>query len=102
MLVITFSAAVQWWYCMHVLIYGQIVIVLLDKFMHAEKKRNKYLCALGILLFAKAHADQEGIFTFSQSDFANWVGIQQPHVSTCFDELELFDYIIKKKYRGAL
>lgn len=55
--------------------------------------KNSRLCALGILLFAKAHADQEGIFTFSQSDFANWVGIQQPHVSTCFDELELFDYI---------
>lgn len=55
--------------------------------------KNSKLCALGILLFAKAHADKDGIFTFSQSDFANWVGIQQPHVSTCFDELELFDYI---------
>lgn len=50
MLVITFSAAVQWWYCMHVLIYGQIVVVLLDKFMLTDKKRNKYLCALGILI----------------------------------------------------
>ena len=50
MLVITFSAAVQWWYCMHVLIYGQIVIVLLDKFMNTDKKKNKYLCALGILI----------------------------------------------------
>jgi hypothetical protein len=55
--------------------------------------KNSKLCALGILLFAKAHADKDGTFTFSQSDFANWVGIQQPHVSTCFDELELFDYI---------
>lgn len=50
MLVITFSAAVQWWYCMHVLIYGQIVVVLIDKFMNTDKKRNKYLCALGILI----------------------------------------------------
>lgn len=50
MLVITFSAAVQWWYCMHVLIYGQIVVVLIDKFMNTNKKRNKYLCALGILI----------------------------------------------------
>lgn len=50
MLVITFSAAVQWWYCMHVLIYGQIVIVLIDRFMNTNKKRNKYLCALGILI----------------------------------------------------
>lgn len=50
MIVITFSAAVQWWYCMHVLIYGQIVIVLIDKFMNTDKKRNKYLCALGMLI----------------------------------------------------
>ena len=46
MIVITFSAAVQWWYCMHVLIYGQIVLVLIDKFMNTDKKKNKYLCAI--------------------------------------------------------
>ena len=50
MIVITFSAAVQWWYCMQVLIWGQIVVVLVDKFMTTNKKRNKYLCALGILV----------------------------------------------------
>lgn len=50
MIVITFSAAVQWWYCMQVLIWGQIVVVLVDKFMNTSKKRNKYLCALGILI----------------------------------------------------
>lgn len=50
MLVITFSAAVQWWYCMDTLIWGQIVIVLIDKFMNTDKKRNKYLCALGLLV----------------------------------------------------
>lgn len=50
MIVITFSAAVQWWYCMQVLIWGQIVVVLVDKFMTTSKKRNKYLCALGILV----------------------------------------------------
>lgn len=50
MLVITFSAAVQWWYCMDTLIWGQIVIVLIDKFMNTDKKRNKYLCALGLLI----------------------------------------------------
>ena len=50
MIVITFSAAVQWWYCMQVLIWGQIVVVLVDKFMNTTKKRNKYLCALGILI----------------------------------------------------
>lgn len=50
MIVITFSAAVQWWYCMDTLLWGQIVIVLIDKFMNTDKKRNKYLCALGILV----------------------------------------------------
>lgn len=50
MIVITFSSAVQWWYCMQVLIWGQIVVVLVDKFMTTNKKRNKYLCALGILV----------------------------------------------------
>lgn len=50
MIVITFSAAVQWWYCMDTLLWGQIVIVLIDKFMNTDKKRNKYLCALGILI----------------------------------------------------
>ena len=56
---------------------------------------NSKLCALGILLFAKAHADEDGVFTFSQGDFAKWVGMQQPHVSKCLDELELFDYVEK-------
>lgn len=50
MLVITFSAAVQWWYCMDTLIWGQIVVVLIDKFMCTQKKRTKYLCAIGLLV----------------------------------------------------
>ncbi len=50
MIVITFSAAVQWWYCMDTLLWGQIVIVLIDKFMNTDKKIYKYLCALGILI----------------------------------------------------
>ena len=50
MLVITFSSAVQWWYCMDTLLWGQIAIVLINKFMNTDKKRNKYLCALGILI----------------------------------------------------
>lgn len=50
MLVITFSSAVQWWYCMDTLIWGQIAVVLIDKFMQTEKKRNKYLCAIGLLV----------------------------------------------------
>ena len=50
MLMITFSAAVQWWYCMDTLLWGQLVIVLINKFMNTEKKWVKYLCALGILI----------------------------------------------------
>lgn len=50
MLVITFSSAVQWWYCMDTLIWGQIAVVLIDKFMTTDKKRNKYLCAFGLLV----------------------------------------------------
>ena len=50
MLVITFSSAVQWWYCMDTLLWGQIAIVLIDKFMNTDKKINKYLCAIGVLI----------------------------------------------------
>lgn len=50
MIMITFSAAVQWWYCMDTLIWGQIAVVLIDKFMNVDKKWQKYLCAFGILV----------------------------------------------------
>ena len=50
MIVITFSAAVQWWYCMDTLLWGQLVIVLLNKFLKTDKKWVKYLCALGVLV----------------------------------------------------
>lgn len=50
MIMITFSSAVQWWYCMDTLIWGQIILVLLDKFMKADKKSTKYLCAIGELV----------------------------------------------------
>ena len=48
-IVIAFSAAVQWWYCMDTLIWGQIILVLINKFMCTEKKKIKYLCALGLI-----------------------------------------------------
>lgn len=48
-LAITFSAAVQWWYCMDTLIWGQLIIVLVNKFMNSNKKYVKYLCALGLV-----------------------------------------------------
>ncbi len=49
MLVITFSSAVQWWYCMDTLIWGQIILVLVNKFMIVNSKKKKYLCALGLV-----------------------------------------------------
>ena len=57
--------------------------------------KNTRMCALGMLLYAKAYSDEEGKFTFNQADFAKWVGIQQPHVSEHFEELEAFKYIEK-------
>ncbi len=45
---ISFSSAVQWWYCMDTLIWGQVILVLLNKFMETNKKYIKYLCALGL------------------------------------------------------
>ena len=48
-IVIAFSAAVQWWYCMDTLIWGQIILVLVNKFMNTDKKYAKYLCALGLV-----------------------------------------------------
>ena len=50
MIMISFSAAVQWWYCMDTLIWGQIAFVLVDKFMNVDKNWKKYLCAFGILV----------------------------------------------------
>ena len=50
MLMITFSAAVQWWYCMDTLIWGQIIVLLLNKFMETDKKKVKYVCALGEII----------------------------------------------------
>ena len=49
MLLITFSSATQWWYCMDTLIWGQLILVLINKFMLADKKWVKYLCAFGLL-----------------------------------------------------
>lgn len=47
---ITFSAAVQWWYCLDCLIWSQIILVLANLFLETEKKWVKYLSAFGILV----------------------------------------------------
>lgn len=50
MIIITFSSAVQWWYCLDNLIWAQIILVLFNKFFETEKKWVKYLCAFGLLV----------------------------------------------------
>ena len=46
---ITFSGAVQWWYCMDTLIWGQLILVLVNKFFATDKRWVKYLCAVGLV-----------------------------------------------------
>lgn len=50
MLMITFSSAVQWWYCMDTLIWGQIILVILNKFMQTDNKKIKVICGLGEII----------------------------------------------------
>lgn len=50
MIIITFSSAVQWWYCLDNLIWAQIILVLFNKFFETDKRLTKYLCAFGILV----------------------------------------------------
>ncbi len=50
MIMITFSSATQWWYCMDSLIWGQIALVMFYHFMNTKKKWAKYLTAFGILV----------------------------------------------------
>lgn len=47
---ITFSAAVQWWYCLDCLIWSQIILVLVNLFFATDKKWVKYVSAFGILV----------------------------------------------------
>lgn len=47
---ITFSSAVQWWYCLDCLIWSQIILVLANLFLETNKKWVKYLSAFGILV----------------------------------------------------
>lgn len=56
MLMITFSSAVQWWYCMDTLIWGQVILLLLNKFLETDKKSVKYLCGLGEIVAITSYA----------------------------------------------
>ncbi|MCX4302432.1 MAG: hypothetical protein OSJ66_00240 [Clostridia bacterium] len=46
---ISFSSAVQWWYCLDCLIWSQIILVLANLFLETDKRYVKYLSAFGIL-----------------------------------------------------
>ena len=46
-ILISFSAAVQWWYCMDSLIWLEAVLVLFNLFFETDKLRTKILCGIG-------------------------------------------------------
>jgi hypothetical protein len=41
----------------------------INRILERFSTNNSKLCALGVLLFSKAHADEDGIFTFNQNDY---------------------------------
>ena len=47
MILIAFSSATQWWYCLDALIWGQVILILLNLFFETDKIYTKVLCALG-------------------------------------------------------
>jgi len=50
MIVIVFSAGVQWWWALEYFIWGMLALILIDKFMLAKKYKQKILYALGIFI----------------------------------------------------
>lgn len=56
MILIVFSAATQWWNSTEVVIWGLLILVLINKFMLTKKYKIKLLCALGIFVSAVAYA----------------------------------------------
>ncbi len=58
-IMVTFSGFMQWWSIVDIVIYGELAIVLLNKFMTSEKFSIRILCLLGIAIAAISY-----IFTF--------------------------------------
>lgn len=52
MILITFSAATQWWNITEYIIWGGLALLLFDKFMTSTKYKIKILCAIGIFISA--------------------------------------------------
>ena len=63
MIIITFSSAVQWWYCLDTLIWSQIILILFNKFFETDNKWVKYLCAFGLL---------SGLLSYSLNLYPAW------------------------------
>lgn len=49
-ILISFSSAVQWWYCMDTLIWGEAILVLLNLFLTTKKRSIKILCGIGEII----------------------------------------------------
>ena len=86
MIMITFSSAVQWWYCMDTLIWGQIILVLLNKFMETQDKKVKIACGLGEIV-----------------SITSYVFILYPawQVSFAYVFLAIFIYIMIKNFNAG-
>ena len=57
-IILTFSSATQWWYSTYLidlLIYGQLLVVLLNIFITTDKKYLKHISAFGILISATGY-----------------------------------------------
>lgn len=52
MILITFSAATQWWNITEYIIWGGLALLLFDKFMTSTKYKIKIPCAIGIFISA--------------------------------------------------
>lgn len=64
-------------------------------------KYNTRLIAFALLCFAKKYADKSGIFYISNVGLANWVGMEDTHVSTYMKELIDFDFVDKINNKGG-
>lgn len=54
-IMVVFSGFMQWWSIVDTIIYGQLALVLLDKFMNYEKFKIRLLCLIGITISALSY-----------------------------------------------
>jgi len=78
---IAISGAVQWWFSTDILFFGQLAIVLVDKFLNTAQLKIKICCAVGIIISAVSY-----LFTF----YPAWI------ISFGYVFLALFIWIVLK------